>query len=487
MLKEKSFILGQISLLIDALLTALALWLAFFFWWFLHQLNFNLYFLNYHILPVQKIFTANFRNYALLYLFIVPFFPILYELNGLYRSIGFRSRREIAFIILKSIFIGLLLVAAFIFVAPGFRYISRPLLIGFGGISFILIYVKELIIIEYINRTRELGKNFKDVIVVGVGEIARKAIRLMEQHPAWGFRVMGSAVPKFLKNRKTVNEYPNLGLYDDMAKILKVHQPDLVIFAVDKKYLAEAEGAIYACETQGVETWMIPDFFKISVAKVSFDDFFNLPVMLYRTTPAFSWQLLLKEIIDRVGGLIVFILALPFFVIVPTLIKLTSPGPIFFRQRRNGLRGKQFTMYKFRSMVTNAEQLKSELEIFNEMDGAAFKMTDDPRVTKIGKYLRKASIDEFPQLINVINGEMSLVGPRPLAQSEVDKFKIWQRRRLSMKPGLTCLWQISGRNEVNFEEWMRLDLEYIDNWSIWLDLKILFKTIPIVLIGKGAR
>ncbi len=144
-------------------------------------------------------------------------------------------------------------------------------------------------------------------------------------------------------------------------------------------------------------------------------------------------------------------------------------------------------MYKFRTMIQDADELKEELQEYNEMDGAAFKMTHDPRITRLGRWLRKLSIDELPQLINVLRGEMSIVGPRPLAQDEVDKFKIWQRRRLSMKPGLTCLWQIQGRNEVKFEDWMKLDLEYIDNWSLWMDIKILLRTIPVVLFGKGAK
>jgi len=171
------------------------------------------------------------------------------------------------------------------------------------------------------------------------------------------------------------------------------------------------------------------------------------------------------------------------------ILKLTSPGPVFFRQKRAGLNGQPFTMYKFRSMVTNAEQLKQELAALNEMSGPVFKVSHDPRVTKFGRLLRKYSVDEFPQLFNVLAGDMSLVGPRPLPVEEVNRFDDWaHRRRLSVKPGLTCLWQVGGRNEVSdFKEWVRLDLEYIDHWSLWLDLKILWRTIPVVLMGKGAR
>ena len=175
--------------------------------------------------------------------------------------------------------------------------------------------------------------------------------------------------------------------------------------------------------------------------------------------------------------------------VVAVAVKLTSPGPVFFRQQRAGLNGRPFTMLKFRTMVTNAEQLKQELAVLNEMTGPVFKVTNDPRVTPIGKWLRKASVDEFPQLFNVLGGDMSLVGPRPLPLDEVAKFDdMAHRRRLSVKPGLTCIWQVSGRNQVSdFREWVRLDLEYIDNWSLWLDIKILARTIPVVLFGWGAK
>jgi len=179
----------------------------------------------------------------------------------------------------------------------------------------------------------------------------------------------------------------------------------------------------------------------------------------------------------------------PVFLMVALLIKLTSPGPILFRQLRSGLNGAPFTIYKFRTMVTDAEQRKHELESMNEMSGPVFKVTRDPRVTRLGRWLRKYSIDELPQLFNVLRGEMSLVGPRPLPVDEVKRFHdVAHRRRLSVKPGLTCLWQISGRNQIaEFSDWVRLDLEYIDNWSIWLDFKILFRTVPVVLMGTGAK
>jgi exopolysaccharide biosynthesis polyprenyl glycosylphosphotransferase len=213
------------------------------------------------------------------------------------------------------------------------------------------------------------------------------------------------------------------------------------------------------------------------------------PVLVFRTGPEASWQALAKTAMDFVGAAILLLFVLPIMAVAAVLIRLSSPGPVLFRQQRAGLNGQPFTMLKFRTMVTNAEQLKQELAALNEMSGPVFKVTNDPRITPIGRFLRKWSIDELPQLLNVLRGEMSLVGPRPLPVDEVRRFDDpAHRRRLSVKPGLTCLWQVSGRNDVkDFKEWVRLDLEYIDNWSLWLDLKILLRTIPAVFAGTGAK
>jgi len=216
------------------------------------------------------------------------------------------------------------------------------------------------------------------------------------------------------------------------------------------------------------------------------------PLLVFRSTPETSWQGVAKHLMDFAGALLLLILltiVVPVIPLIALAIKLTSPGPVFFRQQRSGLNGAPFTLYKFRTMVTNAEQFKHELEAMNEMSGPVFKVTNDPRITSFGKFLRKYSLDELPQLYNVLRTEMSLVGPRPLPVDEVKRFdNLAHRRRLSVKPGLTCLWQISGRNQISdFKDWVRLDLEYIDNWSLWLDLKILIRTIPAVLIGTGAK
>jgi exopolysaccharide biosynthesis polyprenyl glycosylphosphotransferase len=217
-------------------------------------------------------------------------------------------------------------------------------------------------------------------------------------------------------------------------------------------------------------------------------EFDGFPLLSFSTTPTNEFLMFVRRILDVVLASIMLVIAGPLFMLpAAILIKLTSPGPVLFKQKRCGLNGRQFVMYKFRSMVNNAEQLRVELEGLNEMDGPVFKSSSDPRITTVGKIIRRRSIDELPQLFNVLRGDMSLVGPRPPLPAEVARYERWQRRRLSMKPGITCLWQISGRNEVSFEDWMKLDLTYIDNWSLLLDLKILLKTVPVVLLGRGAK
>jgi len=274
-----------------------------------------------------------------------------------------------------------------------------------------------------------------------------------------------------------------------LIELLHEHSASGVIVSAKQAYFERVESVIKVCELEGVDAWLVADFFGTQIARASLDELFGHPLLVFRSAPETSWQSLAKMLMDFFGALVLLILLSPLFLLIAAAIKCVSPGPVFFKQQRSGLSGAPFTLYKFRTMVTNAEQFKHELEAMNEMRGPVFKVTNDPRVTRIGKWLRRYSLDELPQLFNVLRGEMSLVGPRPLPVAEVRRFNdLAHRRRLSVKPGITCLWQISGRNQIaDFKEWVRLDLEYIDNWSLWLDLKILLRTIPAVLTTTGAK
>jgi exopolysaccharide biosynthesis polyprenyl glycosylphosphotransferase len=270
-------------------------------------------------------------------------------------------------------------------------------------------------------------------------------------------------------------------LHDEMV--------DIVVFSLEETIIPQIREALLACEAEGIEAWVSADFIQTLFTRVQFDQFAGQPLLIYRTTPTISFELVAKRVVDVLGAFILLtVTAIP-ILFIALAVRYTSPGPIIFWQNRSGLHGRSFRMYKFRSMVTNAEQARAELESMNEMSGPVFKVKNDPRVTPLGHWLRRTSADELPQLWNVLRGEMSLVGPRPLPLYETANFSdISQRRRMSMRPGLTCLWQVRGRNQItDFKDWVRLDLEYIDHWTLWLDIQILLRTVPVVLFGWGAK
>jgi exopolysaccharide biosynthesis polyprenyl glycosylphosphotransferase len=276
---------------------------------------------------------------------------------------------------------------------------------------------------------------------------------------------------------------------DRFIETLHEETVDVVVFSFIEGIIPQVREALLACEAEGIEAWVSADFIPTLFTRVQFDQFAGHPLLIYRTTPTVSGALVAKRLLDILGATMLLLVTTPLMLLAVILIRATSPGPIIFSQNRSGLHGRPFRMYKFRSMVTNAEQARVEMESLNEMSGPVFKVKNDPRVTPVGRWLRRTSLDELPQLWNVIRGEMSLVGPRPLPLYETANFgDISQRRRMSVRPGLTCLWQVRGRNQItDFKDWVRLDLEYIDRWSLWLDLQILLRTVPVVLFGWGAK
>ena len=282
-----------------------------------------------------------------------------------------------------------------------------------------------------------------------------------------------------------------IGTIDIFEQLLKKETIDEIVFALPLKSVTNIHDYIFFAEEMGKNVRVLPDFqiHKIKyfpqTAKVDIENFLGITTLALSSAPKSSNDMLLKSFMDYFGALVGVILLSPVLLMIGLAIKVSSKGPILFYQERAGLNGRRFTVYKFRTMVVNAEALKSTLLAENEVDGPVFKIKNDPRITGIGAFLRKTSLDELPQLFNVLRGEMSLVGPRPPVPAEVENYKLWQRRRLSMKPGLTCIWQVSGRNNVSFEQWMNMDLKYIDNWSLVLDLKLLLLTLREVAIGGG--
>jgi exopolysaccharide biosynthesis polyprenyl glycosylphosphotransferase len=309
----------------------------------------------------------------------------------------------------------------------------------------------------------------RHVAVIGDGAAAADFGRAIRTHSEWGLHSVGV-----------------FGL-DDAQRVLDEGGVDEMIFVVERGRLEACESLFLTCEELGVTATVVLNLFPHSIARMELQELDGFPLLRFARTPTDESLLFVRRVMDLVLASLLVVLTLPIMIVAGLLIRATSSGPVLFRQVRLGLHGRPFTMYKFRSMTPGAEERRGELDRINEMDGPVFKSSRDPRITPVGKWLRRFSIDELPQLYNVVRGEMSLVGPRPPLADEVARYERWQRRRLSMKPGITCLWQISGRNHVGFEEWMRLDLSYIDNWSLLLDLKILLKTVPAVLLGRGAR
>jgi exopolysaccharide biosynthesis polyprenyl glycosylphosphotransferase len=324
------------------------------------------------------------------------------------------------------------------------------------------------------------------VLLVGAGDQAARFIRLIEKKREWGIDVLGilrsdGSVAKKFCGASVLGEPGRL------TDILHEYVVDRVIFFSDGIDLDMIQPYLYKCELEGVDASVALDFFDRRIARMRVDMVAGVPFLAFETNAMSVWQRLLKRVIDAAFSFVAIIVLSPLLVVTALAIKLSSPGPVFFVQTRVGYHGRKFRLFKFRSMYRDAEQRLEELRNLNEADGPVFKIRNDPRITSVGRLIRKLSIDELPQLFNVFSGDMSLVGPRPPLPSEVCQYEAWHRRRLSARPGLTCLWQISGRSDkIDFREWMRLDLQYLDNWSIWLDLLIVLRTIPVVLIGRGA-
>jgi len=453
----------QIHQLMDAGLFAVSFWLAY-------ELRASDFVLEMFQLDSIAPFGVFFWHYLVL----IPVSPLILEAQGFYdRSVLSPTHNK-----LWALFKGCLLVSVGLTIALYFSrlYIARWVPIGFGIISFGLLYAKEELFARAVRSRMGLAQYRRRFILVGTRE---ETARLRAD-----LRVRADAGMEIV-DELDLNDTP----VDQFVQLLHEHAVNGVILNSRHTLFDRAEAVIRACELEGVEVWLVADFFRTQISRTSLDDFYGHPVLVFRSAPEASWQGLIKQVLDFLGALAALLVLAPPMLLVALVIRLTSPGPVFFRQLRSGLNGAPFTIYKFRTMVTNAEQIKHELTAMNEMSGPVFKVTGDPRITPIGKWLRKFSIDELPQLVNVVRGEMSLVGPRPLPVDEIKRITDpAHRRRLSVRPGITCLWQVSGRNQIlDFKDWVRLDLEYIDNWSLWLDFKILLRTIPAVFVGTGAK
>ena len=430
---------------------------------------------------------SDFRQYILVLAMAVP---IWYYLLARYRLYAGGSRRGV-YDLLTSLFSvhlfggGILAGLLYVFQLSD---ISRGLYLSFIIFSYVLFLVSRLLarqLISVLTKSKDLSRN---IIIVGAQDKAQNFYRLIEEHSRWGIKALGFVqIDTSIPQERDVY-FKTLGEITDLIEICKQYPVDEVVFCPPKDFSVEVEAYVAELEELGITAHVALDFYEIPQTRRILSLFHEqIPVLTFYSKAFDSRQLFLKRILDIFGalvGLLITALALPF---IAYAIKKDSPGPLLFGQERVGLSGRRFKCWKFRSMYIDAEERKKELMAQNEMSGAIFKMKNDPRITKVGAFMRKTSLDELPQFWNVLTGDMSLVGTRPPTPDEVDQYENWHRRRISIKPGITGNWQISGRNKIeDFDDIVNLDLQYIDNWSFWLDVKILIKTVMVVFAREGS-
>jgi len=407
----------------------------------------------------------------------VPMWWVLFAFFKCYDLSPIERKRESLLRLWSPLIVGILAVAAFSFFQKNPLF-SRRVVAAISLANVLFILVGRAIVLTVAARAFRKTGGMRRILYVGDPESARAFGRTVRK-AGWGLELAG-----FVSHRTAADAPDSMGTLDDLPDILDRQTIDDVVIAGASDF-SDVQRAIGVCEEVGVAIHIPSDFFNAVLSRPHLEPFFGIPMLTFSTTPYNPVSLGIKRACDIcLGTLLLLLFALPMLVIA-VVIKLTSRGPVLFRQERGGLYGRTFTMLKFRSMFVGADAQKDALSARNEADGPAFKMRDDPRVTPFGRFLRKYSLDELPQLWNVIKGDMSLVGPSPPLPGEMRRYERRQRRRLSMRPGLTCIWQVSGRRHSSFEKWMADDLAYIDNWSLLLDLKIIIRTIPVILKGTG--
>jgi exopolysaccharide biosynthesis polyprenyl glycosylphosphotransferase len=371
----------------------------------------------------------------------------------------------------------------------GLRIISPYFLALFWVIGVGIAVIGRLLGRYLLARSRRHRRNLRFILILGTNGRAIEFARKIEARAELGYRIVGFVDDQWAGTDDFLGTgYRLCCNFESLPGFLRNNVVDEAAILLPLRSSYETTVRLTALfEQHGITMRFDPDLFNLKIARTRTDVFDGDAHITAHCGRFQVGSFLFKRLIDLTGSFALVILCAPIFLIVAIFIKATSSGPIFFRQKRVGLSKRQFIMYKFRTMVPNAEQLQNELLHLNEMTGAAFKIKNDPRVTRVGRFLRKTSLDELPQLFNVLTGDMSLVGPRAMSVRDYQFFSAdWQRRRFSVRPGITCLWQVNGRNSVPFEQWMELDMQYIDRWSLWLDLKILLLTVPAVLKGSGA-
>jgi len=476
---RRSKFLSTVTLLQDLAVTAVAFALAYVLRTFLVQFEF----FSQHLPGIFP-----FGHYLPLMVAFLLAWAVVGYASGFYRDLEMSGPIQLVLNLLNQLAIVLVIIYAGLYL---FRFIfidiSRTYVLLIGVVDFVLLVVGRYLSYNGIAWMRKRLGRYHYFLIVGCGTRAREMATLIEETRGMGLRLVGFVDP----NSEGSMLGDRFGHYDvfppsELEQVLQDKVIDEVVFAVNMQELARLEPLMEHCANVGVKIRMQLEFLPEAYSRIYLENFHDVPLLSLSSAPESELLLFFKRVFDVVVAASSLVVLSPLMLAIAAAIRITSPGEVLFRQTRCGLGGRRFTLYKFRSMVNNAEQLRAELHQLNELDGHAFKISDDPRITPVGRLLRRFSLDELPQFWNILRGDMSFVGPRPAIPDEVEKYEPWQRRRLRMRPGLTCIWVIEGRSNIEFHRWIQLDLAYIDNWSLWLDAKIFLRTIPIVISGRGA-
>jgi len=437
------------------------------------------------IRPLDERYYVPFQEYFPVALVLTAILLVVYKLEGVYNQ----RRGALWLDEVRAIFSGTLvgvaiMIVLFFYYRP--QFYSR-LTFGYAGILIVAtLSIGRLVERKAMDQLRKRGIGADRVLIVGAGEVGRAIMRNIIARPELGYQVVGFVDDDPDKGRSDIGRFKALGATDKLPSILQGQAVDEVIITLPWTSRPKILDIMAHCEHQRVRAKFVPDLFQMSLSRVDVDDINGIPVIGVKEVSIRGWNLALKRAIDVAISAALLALLSPLMLLIAALIKIESPGPIIFKQVRVGRGGRRFTIYKFRSMREGAEEEMERLTALNEAQGPIFKIRDDPRLTSMGKALRRRSLDELPQLYNVLRGDMSLVGPRPPIPSEVERYQEWHRRRLEISPGITGLWQVSGRSDLTFDEMVMLDIFCMENWSLWLDFKIMLKTIPTIMLGRGA-
>lgn len=434
---------------------------------------------------LDVVFDAPYRAYLPFNLIFSVGVPLVLWLTGSYANWRGRIWLDHIFQVFNAVGITLIVGLAWSFVVRPLVY-SRLLLFESAIFMVMLISLDRAVVSLVQSQLRRKGMGIKHILIVGAGEVGRRVMRTVVARPDLGYRIVGYVDDNPDKGEGKIGRFQGFGSIDNLSGVIDEEGVDEVIITLPWNYHRRILSVLRACARREVRARLVPDLFQMSLSRVEVGDLGGLPLIEIQEIAFSRTELIVKRVLDLVVATIGLLLSWPVILLIAVAIKLDSRGPVLFEQERVGQHGERFRIYKFRTMRQGAEDELRDLLEHNEADGAIFKMRNDPRITRVGRFLRQTSLDEVPQFINVLRGEMSLVGPRPPLPSEVEQYQPWHRRRLRVPPGITGLWQVSGRSELTFDEMVLLDLYYIEHWSPWLDVAILLRTVPKVVAREGA-